>query len=93
MKSLNPLNLALVADDERIFEKRAYQILESMLSREKFLFSLDPKERIQSPSRALLGPCAPISELCSLYGITNGASPVSRFSSMILWGRLLRILW
>jgi hypothetical protein len=87
VSSLNPLNLALVADDERIFEKRAYPILEYMLSREKFLFSLDPKERIQSPSRALLGPCAPISELCSLYGITSGASPVFRRQAEALLGR------
>ena len=78
VSSLNPLNLALVTDDEEIFQKRAYPILEFMLSREKFLFSLDPKQKIQSPSRALLGPCAPVSELATLYGITHGASPVLR---------------
>ncbi len=78
VSSLNPLNLALVADDETIFQQRAYPILEFMLSREKFLFSLDPKQKIQSPSRALLGPCAPVSELAALYGITHGASPVLR---------------
>ena len=49
-----------------------------MLSREKFLFSLDPKQKIQSPSRLLKGPCAPVSELATLYGITHGASPVLR---------------
>jgi len=78
VSSLNPLNLALVTDDEAIFQKRAYPIVEFMLSREKFLFSLDPKQKIQSPSRALLGPCAPVSELATLYGITHGASPASR---------------
>jgi hypothetical protein len=78
VSSLNPLNLALVTDDEEIFQKRAYPIVEFMLSREKFLFSLDPKQKIQSPSRALLGPCAPVSELATLYGITHGASPVLR---------------
>ncbi len=78
VSSLNPLNLALITDDEEIFQKRAYPIVEFMLSREKFLFSLDPKQKIQSPSRALLGPCAPISELATLYGITHGASPVLR---------------
>ena len=78
VSSLNPLNLALVTDDEEIFQKRAYPILEFMLSREKFLFSLDPKQKIQSPSRALLGPCAPVSELATLYGITHGASPILR---------------
>lgn len=78
VSSLNPLNLALVTDDEEIFRQRAYPIVEFMLSREKFLFSLDPKQKIQSPSRALLGPCAPVSELATLYGITHGASPVLR---------------
>ena len=78
VSALNPLNLALVADDEAIFQKRAYPIAEYLLSREKFLFSLDPKQKIQSPSRALKGPAAPVSELAALYGITHGASPVFR---------------
>lgn len=78
VSALNPLNLALVADDERIFRQRAYPIVEFLLSREKFLFSLDPKQKIQSPSRALKGPASPISELTTLYGVTDGASPVFR---------------
>jgi len=76
VSSLNPLELALVTDNDAIFQQRAYPIVEFMLSREKFLFSLDPKQKIQSPSRALKGPCAPLTELTSLYGITHGASPV-----------------
>jgi hypothetical protein len=76
VSSLNPLELALVTDNHAIFQERAYPIAEYMLSREKFLFSLDPKQKIQSPSRALKGPCAPLTELTSLYGITHGASSV-----------------
>lgn len=75
VSALNPLNLALVADDAAIFDRRAYPILEFLLSREKFLFSLDPKQKIQSPSRALRGPAAPVSELAALYGISHGATP------------------
>lgn len=78
VSSLNPLNLALVADDPEIFQKRAYPIVEFLLSREKFLFSLDRTQKNQSPSRALLGPCAPVSELAALAGLTHGASPVFR---------------
>ena len=87
VSSLNPLIFALVTDDEEIFRKRAYPIVEYMLSREKFLFSLDPEQKIQSPSRALKGPCAPVSELAALYGITHGASPVLRRLAEQLLGR------
>lgn len=69
VSSLNPLELAIVMDDSAMFEQRAYPTLEYMLSREKFLFSLDPKQKIQHPSRSMTGPIAPISELTSLYNI------------------------
>ncbi|WP_343702759.1 hypothetical protein [Chitinophaga sp.] len=69
VSSLNPLELALVRDDSVMFEKRAYPLAEFMLSREKFLFSLDSLQKIQSPSRKLKGPVAPLSELAALYNV------------------------
>jgi hypothetical protein len=69
VSSLNPLELAIVMDDTVIFEQRAYPTLEYMLSREKFLFSLDAEQKIQHPSRSMTGPIAPVSELTSLYNI------------------------
>lgn len=69
VSSLNPLELALVRDDTAMFEKRAYPLIEFMLSREKFLFALDSTQKIQSPSRKLKGPIAPISELLALYEV------------------------
>jgi hypothetical protein len=69
VSSLNPLEMAIVRDDEDMFEKRAYPLMEFMLSREKFLFSLDSTQKIQSPSRKLNGPIAPLSELGALYSI------------------------
>ncbi|HEX6428780.1 MAG TPA: hypothetical protein VF008_13890 [Niastella sp.] len=75
VSSLNPLELALVRDDSVMFETRAYPLMEFMLSREKFLFSLDSTQKIQSPSRKLKGPIAPLSELVALYnafGRKNG---------------------
>ncbi len=86
VSALNPLNLALVTDNAAIFDERAYPIAEYLLSREKFLFSLDPKQKIQSPSRALKGPAAPVSELAALYGITHGASPVFKYYAERLLG-------
>jgi hypothetical protein len=69
VSSLNPLELALVRDDTAMFEKRAYPLMEFMMSREKFLFSLDSTQKIQSPSRKLKGPIAPLSELTALYNV------------------------
>lgn len=75
VSSLNPLELALVRDDSAMFEKRAYPLMEFMLSREKFLFSLDSTQKIQSPSRKLKGPIAPLSELAALYNIFGKRNP------------------
>lgn len=72
--SLNALELALVTDNKKMFEERAYPTLEYMLSREKFLFSLDPEQKIQNPSRNMFGPIAPISELTALHNIFGGAN-------------------
>ncbi|MFT4093267.1 MAG: hypothetical protein QM640_06470 [Niabella sp.] len=69
VSSLNPLELSIVRDDKELFEKRAYPLMEFMLSREKFLFTLDSNQKIQSPSRKLKGPIAPLSELEVLYNV------------------------
>jgi hypothetical protein len=74
VSSLNPLEIALITDSRDIYEKRAYPIMEYLLSREKFLFSLDKEQKIQNPSRKLDGPSAPVSELAALYSVTNGTS-------------------
>ena len=76
VSALHPLEIALLTDRADIYQQRAYPILEFLLSREKFLFSLDPKQKIQHPSRAMLGPVAPISELSALYAISGQQSPV-----------------
>ncbi len=76
VSSLNPLELSMVMDNKTMFDKRAYPLIEYMLSREKFLFSLDSTQKIQSPSRKLKGPVAPISELVSLYNVFNKENPL-----------------
>jgi len=75
VSSLNPFELALVTDRPDMFEDRVIPYVEYMLSREKFLFSLDPEQKIQNPSRALLGPTAPISELATLYAVLGRRNP------------------
>ena len=76
VSSLNPLELSIVMDNKKMFNKRAYPLLEYMLSREKFLFSLDSTQKIQSPSRKLKGPVAPLSELVTLYNTFNKQNPL-----------------
>ncbi len=76
VSSLHPLSLALVTDDEEIYRKRAYPYVEYMLSREKFLFTTNPKVRGQGASIGLKGTCAPISELTALYLYSNKRTPV-----------------
>lgn len=76
VSSLNPLELSIVMDNKTMFDKRAYPLIEYMISREKFLFSLDSTQKIQSPSRKLKGPVAPISELVSLYNVFNKENPL-----------------
>jgi hypothetical protein len=75
VSSLNPLELAILRDDPVMFEKRAYPQIEYMMSREKFLFSLDSTQKIQNPSRRLKGPVAPLSELGALYSVLGKQNP------------------
>ncbi len=76
VSALNPYEIALLADRKDVFDKRAYPILEYLLSREKFLFAMDRKQKIQSPSSNLNGPATPVSEMAVFYGLSNGASPI-----------------
>ncbi|MDR2675912.1 MAG: hypothetical protein LBC18_13860 [Opitutaceae bacterium] len=76
VSSLNPLSLALVTGRAKLFTERARPILEYLFSREKFLFTLDPAQKIQSPSRALHGPAAPLSEFSALHAISRGNTGV-----------------
>jgi hypothetical protein len=65
-----------VTDDESIYVRRARTIVEHMLSREKFLFTVSPQVTGQGASSRLTGPCAPVSELAALYEISGRQSPV-----------------
>ncbi|MFH1497564.1 MAG: hypothetical protein ABII82_07030 [Verrucomicrobiota bacterium] len=87
VSSLNPINLAIVADEPRAFSERGYPIAEFMVSREKTLFTLDPHQKIQSPSRNMLGPCAPISELAALHGVTGGPALLELAGQIVDLGR------
>ena len=78
VSSLNPLSVAMIADDPEVYERRAYPIMEYMLSREKTLFCLDTTQKVQGPSRKMTGPCALISELAALYKLSDGKCDILR---------------
>lgn len=71
VSSLHPIEIALLADKQEMFDKRALPIMEFMLSRKKDLFSLGTKIKIQNPSREMGGPCAYPSELGVLYYLSG----------------------
>lgn len=75
VSSLYPLSVAMVADCERIYQEHAYPRIEYMLSREKFLFTVDPETRGQSASWRMKGPAAPVTELTALYEISGRRTP------------------
>lgn len=74
VSSLSPLDIALTTDDGEIWKRRAYPYIEYMLSRKKFLFTLNEEQKIQDPAYTLEGPVAPISELVALNRVSNGAA-------------------
>lgn len=76
VSALHPLSIAFVTDNEEVFRYRALPKVEYMLSREKYLFSIHPGTRSQSPSHYMRGPAAEVSELASLYNFSQGNSPV-----------------
>lgn len=75
VSSLNPLEAAILGDDETMLLERAYPICEYVLSREKLLFCADSTQRIQYPSRRMNGPCCPVSELTTLHTVLGGNAP------------------
>jgi hypothetical protein len=87
VSALHPLSIALIKDDPGIYKRRALPMIEYLMSREKYLFTLDEREKSQSPSHFLRGPAAGVSELTALYGISQGRSPVFKYYADSLYDR------
>src|SRR5262249_40661642 len=84
VSALHPLSLALLTDNEEIYRRRALPIIEYLMSRQKYLFSLVEGQRHQSPSHYLKGPAAEISELAALSLMSQGHSMVFRHYALAL---------
>jgi hypothetical protein len=76
VSALHPLGVAMVTDAPEIYLRRARPMVEYAISREKFLFTTNPKVTGQSASSKLLGPGVPLSELAALYQMSGQRSGV-----------------
>ncbi|MBS1813292.1 MAG: hypothetical protein JSS87_00280 [Acidobacteria bacterium] len=79
VSALHPLSLAIVRDNPEIYNRRALPMMEYMMSRQKYLFSMSPEIEGQNPSHLMKGPAAEVSELSALYAFSQDRSPVFRY--------------
>ncbi len=76
VSGLHPLSIALVTDHESIYNKRALPMIEFLMSREKFLFTIDKNVTRQNASGKMAGPSMEVAELATLHTFYQGRSPV-----------------
>lgn len=72
VSALHQLGAALVTGNPEIYRRRALPTMAYAMSREKYLYTVDERQKIQSPSHNLKGPCVEVGELAGLYQMTNG---------------------
>lgn len=88
VSALHALGLAMVTGNENIYNLRALPMIEYVMSREKFLFSIEDKpHQTQSPSHFLKGPCVDIGELSGLAQMTQGKTPAFQTELDRLFGK------
>ena len=87
VSALHPLGLALVTDRPEIYTRLARPLMEFFVSRERFLFTTDPKVKGQSASSRLGGLGAPLTEYANLYAMSGARTPFFRTAAEGLYGR------
>ena len=87
VSALHPLGLALVTDRPEIYTRLARPLMEFFVSRERFLFTTDPKVKGQSASSRLGGLGAPLTEYANLYAMSGARTPFFRTAAEGLFGR------
>jgi len=75
VSALHPLSVAVVTDDQTVFESRAMPMIEAGLSRESFPWAPDPEVTGQGTDWQIDGPAAPSSELAALDAFSGNAMP------------------
>jgi hypothetical protein len=87
VSALHPLAAALIQDDPEIYRLRALPITEFLMSRTKYVYNTLPDVAGQNAARDMKGPAAEVSELCELYQMSRGQSPVFRHYALQLAGK------
>lgn len=87
VSALHPLGVALVTDRRDIFERLARPQIEYFISRERFLFTTDPKIKGQAVSARLGGLGAPLTEYANLAAMAGGRTPFFRHAAESLFGQ------
>lgn len=79
VSALHPLSLAIVTDNESIYQKRALPMMEFLMSRQKYLFTIDKTVTRQNASSKMAGPAMEVSELTALNAFYQNRTPVFRY--------------
>lgn len=78
VSALHPLSVALLTDNQSIYQRRALPMIEFNLSRQKYLFALQKGITRQNASGKMAGPGIEVAELAGLQQFFGGRSPVFR---------------
>jgi hypothetical protein len=87
VSALHPLSIALTTGNQEIYDRRALPMIEYMMSRQKYLYSVSDTIVLQNPSHFLKGPCMEIGELVSLYQMTGNQNYVFKAEANRIFGK------
>lgn len=91
VSALHQLGTALVTGNEDIYSRRALPTMAYVMSREKYLYTTDERQKIQSPSHYLKGPCVEIGELSGLHQLTGGQTYAFQAEMNRLFGKTRKL--
>jgi len=79
VSALHPLSISVVTDNESIYQRRALPMTEFLMSRQRYLFTIDKTVTRQNASSKMAGPGMEVSELAALNDYYQDRSPVFRY--------------
>ncbi|TCC88568.1 hypothetical protein EZ428_18175 [Pedobacter frigiditerrae] len=79
VSGLHPLSTAVITDNKGIYDRRALPMIEYLISREKYLFSVNKNITRQQPSSKMAGPAVEVSELAVLHKFYNNQAPIFKY--------------